>query len=320
MPASQCVCPGKAPPWSLTFTCAVIHLPKRGTEPQMEKVTSPRSPNWLAEPRLNTLPNICLCGFFSWHAHRSVGLPECRSVGWGWGAAGRRPLMWRKTPIRSGPSATCSTGSSEARAGGHTPAWCRGWVAIQRGPQGPWQHPCPSLWDLSNLHLEVMEPNWMLDGWNHPLFVPISFSFASRPQQAAASEPPLPPCGRNGAGGSGPSPCRGGPSMSSSSTLSGMAGGPRVGWSETCAKRLGPSARLRGRCPSIPPRLSWSLLWFRPSLAALPPLPKSSYQSGLAHLPSSCFHISPWAGGTGFEEETDGRQSLSCKVMSFDYC
>jgi len=70
--------PGNGPPWSLTFTAAVRHSPEQGMEPQMEKVTSPRSPSWLAEPGLNTLSNIsCLCGFF-------IGVPVAP---WGYQSA-----------------------------------------------------------------------------------------------------------------------------------------------------------------------------------------------------------------------------------------
>lgn len=51
-------------------------------EPWMEKVTSPRSPSWLAELGLNTLPSIsCLHGFFNWHAHSSMRF--CRVQGGG---------------------------------------------------------------------------------------------------------------------------------------------------------------------------------------------------------------------------------------------
>jgi len=75
-------------------------------------------------------------------------------------------------------------------------------------------------------------------------------------------------------GEAGPSPGPGYYRCPSPPPSLGLAGEPWVGRNKTCAKRLGPSARLRGHCPSIPPCLRWSEC--RPLLAALPPLPKSS--------------------------------------------
>ena len=106
------------------------------------------------------------------------------------------------------------------------PARCQGWAATQGGPQGPWQCPCPSRWDLSNLHLAVMEPNWMLDSWSRPLLAHISF-------------PLLPDLGRRqhlsllslptaAEGEAGPSPRRGGHRCPPPPPSLGMAGGPRA--------------------------------------------------------------------------------------------
>lgn len=157
--------------------------------------------------------------FFSWHAHSSVWLPECRSVGWEvvalrWGCCGEETPRIDERPDLTGLSALCSTRSSEARAGGHQLSVRAGWPPTG----GPWQCPCPSHWDISDLRLVLMEPVWMLNVQNCPLGPHLLF-FASQPQQVAASKPPLPPHGHRGGSQFFPSPW--GPSMPSSTTLAG---------------------------------------------------------------------------------------------------
>lgn len=99
----------------------------------MEKVTSPRSRSWLAEPGLALhLPR----GSFSWYAHGSLSF-----CGVGGGSTGdalwRRPVLWRKIPVGLGLSAKCSTGAQRPEQedanlvsglGSH-PEWATGTLA-----------------------------------------------------------------------------------------------------------------------------------------------------------------------------------------------
>lgn len=109
VPTSQCVCPGKTPPWSLTSTCTVINLPEQGMAPWMEKVPSPRCLSWLAEPGLNACPTSASEGLFP-------GMPMAVILQGGrWqccagDALWRRPLVGRKILVRLGLSAKSSTG------------------------------------------------------------------------------------------------------------------------------------------------------------------------------------------------------------------
>lgn len=114
VPASQCVCPGKTPPWSLTFTCMVICWPEQGVELWMEKVTSPRSPSWLAEPGLNACPASAPEGLFLVCPWLSVLLQGGRWQCWAGDALWSRPLLWRQIPVGLGLSAKCSTGAQRA--------------------------------------------------------------------------------------------------------------------------------------------------------------------------------------------------------------
>lgn len=65
-----------------------------------------------------------------------------------------------------------------------------------RGTMGTLALLCPSCWDLSNLFLVVVEPNWMLGVWSRPLLAHIFLS--------------LPNVGQHHRWGSQSFPCHGG--------------------------------------------------------------------------------------------------------------
>lgn len=157
------------------------------------------------------------------------------------------------------------------------PVWCWGWVATQGGPQGPWQCPYPSCWDLSDSCVAVLEPIWMLDGQSHPFLSHISHPLLPNLSRWLHQRHLSLPMAVGGE--AGPSP----PSMGAIYVFLHHP----CRWWESREMRVVPR-HLRsawvpllccaGTAPSIPPRLSWSLARCRPSLAVLPqpPLPKSS--------------------------------------------
>lgn len=131
VPASRCVCPGKTPPWSLTFTCTAIPLPEQGVELWMEKVTSP---SWLAGPGLNACPTSASEGLFP-----AMPMAPCHSAGWevavlGWGWSVEETPPVERNSCEVGSVCQVLHWSSEARTGGCQ--LCQGWAATQSGPTG----------------------------------------------------------------------------------------------------------------------------------------------------------------------------------------
>lgn len=162
------------------------------------------------------------------------------------------------------------------------PAWCWGWTG--RGPRV----------QLPNLHVVVMGPSRMLDGQIHPLLGHV-FRGESNPSSwcVRAIDALV--------------HCRGW----------GWPGGCVARWarSEARAKRLGSSARLCGRCPSIPPGLSWSLVL---TLAGCSVRLPQSFLSAWAR--SSFFFLlsCPGAEGLPLRNRPMGT-SLACEIVAVDY-
>lgn len=170
---SQCVCPGKTPPWSLTSTCTVIHLLEQGMEPWMEKVPSPRSPSWLAEPGLNACPTSASEGLFP-----GTPVALCHSAGWEvavlrWGCSVEDTPCVEKNYCKVRSICQELHWRSEARTGG-CQLDVRAGQPPRVGHRDPGSTHVPRCWDTSNLRLAVVEPKVILSSRSSPLLAHVS--------------------------------------------------------------------------------------------------------------------------------------------------